>query len=73
MAKNKTTMSKSSDLLKLLKSSLKLQVQMICNLVHIMCVASSIQILHFVMIGQRTPLVTLASDWLKVSANSSPL
>jgi hypothetical protein len=25
------------------------------------------------MIGQRTPLVTLASDWLKVSANSSPL
>jgi hypothetical protein len=72
MAKNKTTMSKSSDLLKLLKSSLKLQVQMICNLVHIMCV-TSINILRFVMIGQRTPLVTLASDWLKVSANSSPL
>jgi hypothetical protein len=71
MAKNKTTMSKSSDLLKL---SLKLQVQMICNLVHIMCVASSsIQILRFVMIGQRTPLITLASDWLKVSANASPL
>jgi hypothetical protein len=38
MAKNKTTMSKSSDLLKLLKSSLKLQVQMICNLVHIMSI-----------------------------------
>jgi hypothetical protein len=25
------------------------------------------------MIGQRTPLITLASDWLKVSANASPL
>ena len=43
------------------------------RLVHIMCVASSINILRFVMIGQKTPLVTLASDWLKVSANSSPM
>jgi hypothetical protein len=33
----------------------------------------SINILRFVMIGQRTPLVILVSDWLKVSANSSPL
>jgi hypothetical protein len=35
--------------------------------------SANIQILRFVMIEQRTPLVTLASDWLKVSANSSPL